>query len=79
MLPSFDAEKVWYHLLDTVSDPAEQVNVFTAVPTIYAKLLEHYDNKSRNNFAYQSFVKDVCKSKIRSDMVFHVSNANTIV
>ncbi|XP_043192415.1 malonate--CoA ligase ACSF3, mitochondrial-like isoform X1 [Amphibalanus amphitrite] len=65
MLPSFDAEKVWYHLLDTVSDPAEQVNVFTAVPTIYAKLLEHYDNKSRNNFAYQSFVKDVCKSKIR--------------
>ena len=65
MLPSFDAEKVWWHLLDTVADTADQVNVFTAVPTIYAKLLEHYDAKSRNNIAYQSFVKDVCKSKIR--------------
>ena len=65
MLPEFDAGKVWWQLLDTVSDAADQVNVFMAVPTIYAKLLEHYDLKSRNNIAYQSFVKNVCTSKIR--------------
>ena len=65
MLPEFDAERVWWHLLDTVSDTADQVNVFMAVPTIYAKLLEYYDAKSRNNIAYQSFVREVCSSKIR--------------
>ena len=65
MLPEFDAEKVWYNLLDTVSDTADQVTVFMAVPTIYAKLLEHYDAKSGNSITYQRFVKDVCTSKIR--------------
>lgn len=37
MLPSFNPAKVWSHLV--ASPPS--INVFMAVPTIYAKLLEH--------------------------------------
>ena len=48
MLPKFDAETVWRHLLDTESkangDLSEsRVNVFMAVPTIYVKLIQKYE------------------------------------
>ena len=53
MLPKFDAEKVWNHLLDTESDDKNslsnsRVNVFMAVPTIYVKLIQKYDELGLN-------------------------------
>ena len=43
MLPKFDANKVWQILLDTDEDSHnDDVSVFMAVPTIYAKLIQEY-------------------------------------
>ena len=48
MLPKFDAEEVWNLLLAEGIDQAsnkkhKRVNVFMAVPTIYVKLIQKYD------------------------------------
>ena len=48
MLPKFDAEEVWNLLLaegidQTSSTKDNRVNVFMAVPTIYVKLIQKYD------------------------------------
>jgi len=44
MLPSFNPAKVWSHLV--ASPPS--INVFMAVPTIYAKLLEHFNKNPQD-------------------------------
>ena len=43
MLPKFDAEEVWNHLLDEPSEVETRINVFMAVPTIYVKLIQKYN------------------------------------
>ena len=43
MLPKFDAEEVWNLLLAEGIDKDKRVNVFMAVPTIYVKLIQKYD------------------------------------
>ena len=48
MLPKFDAEVVWNHLLDMEVEQENdlsksRVNVFMAVPTIYVKLIQKYE------------------------------------
>ena len=48
MLPKFDAEEVWNLLLaesidHTSNTKHNSVNVFMAVPTIYVKLIQKYD------------------------------------
>ena len=55
MLPHFDAKSVWQHLLKG------DVNVFMAVPTVYAKLLEYL----RKNPDLNDNVKDTLGDKIR--------------
>ncbi|XP_064466849.1 malonate--CoA ligase ACSF3, mitochondrial-like isoform X2 [Ornithodoros turicata] len=47
MLPKFDAAEVWKHLLhhDNNKPP---VSVFMAVPTMYTKLVEYYNQHLRN-------------------------------
>ena len=55
MLPHFDAKTVWQHLLNG------DVNVFMAVPTVYAKLLEYL----RSNPHLNDNVKDTLGDKIR--------------
>ena len=45
MLPKFDAKKVWEIFLDMDdSSHNDDVSVFMAVPTIYAKLVQEYHN-----------------------------------
>ncbi|XP_077165693.1 malonate--CoA ligase ACSF3, mitochondrial [Paroedura picta] len=61
MLPEFSAETVWEHFLDPQPPRA---NVFMAVPTIYAKLTEHYD-KCFSQPPVQDFVRAVCQDNIR--------------
>ncbi|XP_077610250.1 malonate--CoA ligase ACSF3, mitochondrial isoform X2 [Crocuta crocuta] len=61
MLPEFSAELVWEKLL---SSETPRVNVFMAVPTIYAKLLDYY-NKHFVQPHVQEFVRAVCEEKVR--------------
>jgi malonyl-CoA/methylmalonyl-CoA synthetase len=59
MLPSFNPELVFQELLEN-----PRVNVFMAVPTIYAKLLEASEKLFRTD-AEKSKVKQVLREKIR--------------
>ncbi|MBN3299433.1 ACSF3 synthetase, partial [Amia calva] len=61
MLPEFQPQTVWDFLL---SSKAPRVNVFMAVPTIYSKLIEHYDRHFTQSHV-QDFVRAVCKERIR--------------
>ncbi|XP_047219995.1 malonate--CoA ligase ACSF3, mitochondrial [Girardinichthys multiradiatus] len=61
MLSEFHPQKVWEMLL---SFKAPVVNVFMAVPTIYSKLIQYYDQHFTQPHV-KDFVKAVCKEKIR--------------
>lgn len=47
-----------------LSSKAPLVNVFMAVPTIYSKLIQHYDQHFTQPHV-KDFVKAVCKERIR--------------
>ncbi|XP_051787624.1 malonate--CoA ligase ACSF3, mitochondrial isoform X1 [Erpetoichthys calabaricus] len=64
MLPEFQPAKVWEHLISYGCSEVPRVNVFMAVPTIYAKLTEYYDCHFKQPHV-QDFVRAVCKEKIR--------------
>ncbi|MEQ2258315.1 Acyl-CoA synthetase member 3, mitochondrial [Xenotaenia resolanae] len=61
MLSEFHPQKVWEMLL---SFKAPVVNVFMAVPTIYSKLIQYYDQHFTQPHV-KDFVKAVCKERIR--------------
>ncbi|XP_010173184.1 acyl-CoA synthetase family member 3, mitochondrial, partial [Antrostomus carolinensis] len=61
MLPEFSAQMVWKKFL---SSEAPRVNVFMAVPTIYAKLIEYYDQHFFQP-PVQDFVRAFCQENIR--------------
>ncbi|XP_016396425.1 acyl-CoA synthetase family member 3, mitochondrial isoform X2 [Sinocyclocheilus rhinocerous] len=61
MLPEFSAQKVWEQL---ISSKSPMVNVFMAVPTIYSKLIEYYDQHFTQP-RVQDFIRAVCKERIR--------------
>lgn len=61
MLPDFNAQQVWDKFL---SSESPRVNVFMAVPTIYAKLMDYYDQHFTQP-RVQDFVRAVCEEKIR--------------
>ncbi|NXF10917.1 ACSF3 synthetase, partial [Smithornis capensis] len=61
MFPEFSAQMVWKKLL---SSEAPRVSVFMAVPTIYAKLMEYYDEHFSQP-QVQDFVRAFCQENIR--------------
>lgn len=61
MLPDFDPQKVWEQLL---SSKAPMVNVFMAVPTIYSKLIQYYEQHFSQP-RVGAFVRAVCQQRIR--------------
>ncbi|XP_048042332.1 malonate--CoA ligase ACSF3, mitochondrial isoform X1 [Megalobrama amblycephala] len=61
MLPEFSAQKVWEQL---IASKSPMVNVFMAVPTIYSKLIEYYDQHFTQP-RVQDFIRAVCKERIR--------------
>ncbi|XP_029284399.1 LOW QUALITY PROTEIN: acyl-CoA synthetase family member 3, mitochondrial [Cottoperca gobio] len=61
MLPEFQPQKVWQMML---SSKAPLVNVFMAVPTIYSKLIQYYDQHFTQPHV-KDFVKAICKERIR--------------
>ncbi|XP_078608127.1 malonate--CoA ligase ACSF3, mitochondrial-like [Branchiostoma floridae x Branchiostoma japonicum] len=70
MMEQFSAENTWKALLSASllsqwSDSASpRMNVFMAVPTIYAKMIEHYD-KHYTKPRVRDYVKAVCREKVR--------------
>ncbi|XP_076470595.1 malonate--CoA ligase ACSF3, mitochondrial-like isoform X2 [Babylonia areolata] len=69
MLPKFDPQQVWHNLVNPMSHTdGVRVNVFMAVPTIYAKLIEHYDqhlHRGRGSRLACEYIKSVCMERIR--------------
>ncbi|XP_063168750.1 malonate--CoA ligase ACSF3, mitochondrial isoform X2 [Candoia aspera] len=61
MLPEFSAQMVWEALLNL---QAPRINVFMAVPTIYSKLIEYYDERFSQPLV-QDFIHAVCQDHIR--------------
>ncbi|KAM8945952.1 LOW QUALITY PROTEIN: malonate--CoA ligase ACSF3, mitochondrial [Pelodytes ibericus] len=61
MLPEFSPQKVWEHFL---SGDIPSVNVFMAVPTVYSKLIDHYERHFTRP-RVQDFVRAVCRDKVR--------------
>lgn len=72
MLPHFDAHQVWLYLLGYVMPEYDglkhSVNLFMAVPTIYAKLINYYNDRlsrGRGTRRSKDFVRAVSASRIR--------------
>ncbi|XP_064611465.1 malonate--CoA ligase ACSF3, mitochondrial-like [Liolophura sinensis] len=69
MLPKFDANMVWSRLLNPVAgNNSQRINLFMAVPTVYAKLIENYDtriNRGRGSRWMKEYVRSSCMSRIR--------------
>ncbi|XP_063217318.1 malonate--CoA ligase ACSF3, mitochondrial-like [Bacillus rossius redtenbacheri] len=65
MLPRFESSQVWSQLLAINMLASERVNMFMAVPTMYAKLIEEYDKIFAKNARMQEYIKSVCSQKIR--------------
>uniref|UniRef100_A0A2K6F5V4 Malonate--CoA ligase ACSF3, mitochondrial n=3 Tax=Propithecus coquereli TaxID=379532 RepID=A0A2K6F5V4_PROCO len=61
MLPEFSAQLVWEKFL---SSETPRINVFMAVPTIYSKLMDYYDQHFTQPHV-RDFVRAVCEEKIR--------------
>ncbi|XP_034019279.1 malonate--CoA ligase ACSF3, mitochondrial [Thalassophryne amazonica] len=61
MVPQFEPQKIWEMLL---SSNTPMVNVFMAVPTIYSKLIQHYDQHF-TGLHVKDFIRAVCKERIR--------------
>ncbi|XP_023225580.1 acyl-CoA synthetase family member 3, mitochondrial-like [Centruroides sculpturatus] len=67
MLPKFNKTEVWDYLLNTLNK-IPRINIFMAVPTIYAKLIEEFDEQFPKNkyFSHsREYIKAVCKKDIR--------------
>lgn len=66
MLPKFDANSVWSHLLGInpkFSD--KKINVFMGVPTMYMKLIEEYDRVFSQDSKMKDYIRNTLKSRVR--------------
>lgn len=66
MLPKFDANTAWALLLGINTDPEmRRISVYTAVPTIYAKLIEEYDKVFSKDEKMVEYILSTLKNKVR--------------
>lgn len=66
MLPKFDANTVWSYLLGVNNLANERrINVFMAVPTIYAKLIAEYERVFSSDPKMVEYIKQTLKNKLR--------------
>lgn len=63
LLPQFDANKVWSHLLG-IGDQVPRIDAFAGVPIHYESLLNRYQEifKSSN---HKDFVRDKCSERVK--------------
>lgn len=65
MMNKFDKNIAWGHLLAINTATADKVSVFMGVPTMYAKLIEEYENIFTKNHRVVDYIKTSLKSRIR--------------
>lgn len=65
MLPKFESSSVWSQLLAVNLQNTERINMVMAVPTIYMKLIQEYDQLFSKNPKIKEYVHTVCSTKIR--------------
>ncbi|XP_041376430.1 malonate--CoA ligase ACSF3, mitochondrial-like [Gigantopelta aegis] len=69
MMPKFDAQQVWAKLLNPQAGfEGERINMFMAVPTIYVKLIEHFETRIRTGRVSRlasQYVKSMCQTRVR--------------
>lgn len=67
MLPRFEPAEVWNHLIEPPTR-GPRINIYMAVPTIYAKLIQHYDKMFSSKAPFsrsKEFIRAACMQKIR--------------
>ena len=65
MLPKFETEKVWSHLLNINMPQKDRVNLYMGVPTIYNYLIQEYDKLFKKDSQMAEYIKHHCQNKIR--------------
>ncbi|XP_012286073.1 acyl-CoA synthetase family member 3, mitochondrial isoform X2 [Orussus abietinus] len=65
MLPKFETSSVWSQLLGINLANTERVNMYMAVPTIYVKLIQEFDQLFSKNSKMTEYIHNVCTTKIR--------------
>lgn len=66
ILPKFDPHNVWAALLGIGMKPEDgKVNMYMAVPTIYAKLIEEYEKAFKGDPKMVAYIKNTMINKIR--------------
>lgn len=66
MLPKFDANSVWSHLLGINPKFSDRkINVLMAVPTMYTKLIEEYDRVFSEDSKMKDYIRNTLKGRMR--------------
>lgn len=65
MLPRFESSSVWSQLIAINLQSSERTNVFMAVPTIYMKLIQDYEQLFSKQSKIREYIYNVCSTKIR--------------
>lgn len=65
MMPHFDADDAWAHLLALNTPHADRATVFTGVPTMYARLLDAYERLFAGNARVREHIRTTLRSRLR--------------
>lgn len=65
MMHKFDKNIAWSHLLAINTATVDRITVFMGVPTMYAKLIEEYEEIFTKNHRVVDYIKATLKNKIR--------------
>jgi malonyl-CoA/methylmalonyl-CoA synthetase len=65
MLPKFDSKAIWENFLNTNVSQEEKPTLFMGVPTMYSKLLSHYDSTYGETQRKREYVKASISNNIR--------------
>ncbi|GLV36366.1 Acyl-CoA synthetase family member 3 [Carabus blaptoides fortunei] len=65
MLPKFESNAVWSHLLAINTSTTDRITVYMGVPTMYAKLVLEYERIFMKNPRVVEYIKTTLKNKVR--------------
>jgi malonyl-CoA/methylmalonyl-CoA synthetase len=65
MLPKFETQNVWSHLLNINLPQKNQVSVFMGVPTMYSYLIQEYDKLFRRKPEMTEYILKHCTTNVR--------------
>lgn len=65
MLPKFDSKAIWENFLNTNVSQEKKPTLFMGVPTMYSKLLSHYDSTYGETQRKREYVKASISNNFR--------------